>query len=445
MKNNESIAASNSRELLFVTDVPAWRCRTGAQQRIMGLIDYFSGLGWPVSICYLGSRVDERNFLIRTNDIEGLERFERLSVVSLSDDWKPDSLWERLTWQIRCMAHRCRSVFPKPAPSLPAAPPFAKRLTDFESPEFHRRFHRLVGKKKPDIVIIEYLSLVYLVPPPSDRKGILYWVDTHDVLSARCQQFQQLGMKHWIELSASEEQQAVNRFDGIIAIQPNEATQFKEMVTHDQPVVVAGHAFVREKNSVTLCAVDPPEISQVTSKKFTFGVLASNNAVNVQGVRWLRDEVWPLFQQELAASAHEVQLIVAGTVCSEIQRPELPRGFTCHGPVGPLQDFYDRVHVVLNPVQWGTGLKIKNVEALGFGKPLITTSHSIDGWKIPSQNQVLPWIEANTVSEFSSAMTLLVNDDNLRQRMAADALRISQTNLSCDVVYQDLKNCFLNH
>ena len=42
---------------------------------------------------------------------------------------------------------------------------------------------------------------------------------------------------------------------------------------------------------------------------------------------------------------------------------------------------YDKADVVVNPAVVGSGLKIKNIEALGRGKVLVITSHSgtVDG------------------------------------------------------------------
>ena len=42
--------------------------------------------------------------------------------------------------------------------------------------------------------------------------------------------------------------------------------------------------------------------------------------------------------------------------------------------------FYSVVGVALSPVRFGGGLKIKVFEALSFGKPVLATQHSIDGF-----------------------------------------------------------------
>jgi glycosyltransferase involved in cell wall biosynthesis len=41
-----------------------------------------------------------------------------------------------------------------------------------------------------------------------------------------------------------------------------------------------------------------------------------------------------------------------------------------------LPDFYRRCDVVVNPVAWGTGLKIKTIEALAFHRPVLASEHA---------------------------------------------------------------------
>ena len=42
--------------------------------------------------------------------------------------------------------------------------------------------------------------------------------------------------------------------------------------------------------------------------------------------------------------------------------------------------FYNSIDVALSPVRFGSGLKIKVFEALSYGKPVLATQHSIDGF-----------------------------------------------------------------
>jgi hypothetical protein len=49
------------------------------------------------------------------------------------------------------------------------------------------------------------------------------------------------------------------------------------------------------------------------------------------------------------------------------------------GPVDSLADFYGEVDAVINPMLGGTGLKIKTLEALAFGRAFVGTASALDG------------------------------------------------------------------
>ncbi len=51
----------------------------------------------------------------------------------------------------------------------------------------------------------------------------------------------------------------------------------------------------------------------------------------------------------------------------------------CLGEMASIGDFYDQVDVVLAPIELGGGMKVKIVEAMMHGVPVITTSHGAEG------------------------------------------------------------------
>src|SRR5690606_23045427 len=54
-------------------------------------------------------------------------------------------------------------------------------------------------------------------------------------------------------------------------------------------------------------------------------------------------------------------------------------GLTLLGPVADADELYAGVDLVLNPHEGGTGLKIKTVEALARGRPVIGTAEAFAG------------------------------------------------------------------
>jgi glycosyltransferase involved in cell wall biosynthesis len=49
------------------------------------------------------------------------------------------------------------------------------------------------------------------------------------------------------------------------------------------------------------------------------------------------------------------------------------------GPVDQVASFYDRIDVAVAPVERGGGMKVKVVEAMMHGVPVVATEHAKDG------------------------------------------------------------------
>jgi glycosyltransferase involved in cell wall biosynthesis len=100
--------------------------------------------------------------------------------------------------------------------------------------------------------------------------------------------------------------------------------------------------------------------------------LASKALFNLHAYDWFVDNVW----KDLRGG--NASLEVAGTLCLVTGRPRADRIIHL-GIVERPANAYARCHVMVNPVQAGSGLKMKNVEAMAHGRPVITTSLGAEG------------------------------------------------------------------
>jgi glycosyltransferase involved in cell wall biosynthesis len=474
--------------ILFATDVPFWRRETGAHQRIANLIGFLQKRQFPVSTVFLGSLDSTDPGNDAPTDLTNVPRDDRqvisqqgFSVWSIIDDWKPGHLLERLRWQIRCLWHGIkragtfffnrgqRNACSKPVPQQ------TRRLSDFESPEFFQRFQRQVTKQRPDVVIIEYVTLSYLVKPHPRPESPRYWIDTHDLLAARKQQFEAFGFPHWLDIELPEEAECLKKFDMILAIQPREAEQMLELTHQQTKVLVVGHAIdLGQTNgfqpprpghfsgdeSAPLQPTDNiinqlcPPISGTTTVKI--GYLASYNAANAQALHWFLEQVWPAL---IDLCRSPISLIVAGGICQTLSSLDKDRdkdrcfvgGVHLLESVPSVPEFYQSIDIIINPIQFGSGLKIKTIEALTFGKPLVTTSHGILGLEelirhsavSASETSGRPLAAANSAREMVEILAELIARPEIRSEIGKNGYHFAKKFLSPDFVYRDLINSLL--
>jgi hypothetical protein len=300
-------------------------------------------------------------------------------------------------------------------------------IADYRWPWAINAFQDSIRAFEPDSIIIEYVKLSYLLEALSvrQRNKIHCLLDTHDILHLRNQQFQQRGLVHWLDISREEETKLVQLFDTILAIQNEEASLFRDLAP-DQNVLVCGHA---------PAPLPSPKIRRSTSSILTVGYLGSANASNLQSITNFISRSWKNISDRC-----NIRLVIAGMICELIAEttPGLLKensNITTIGCIEELTDFYHQIDIVINPVEFGTGLKIKNCEAVFFGKPLITTTMGMDGLGgEPSESLKV----CNSPEEWIACLIQLAQNQPKRLSLQKAAAKLSQTGFSDQEVYSEL-------
>jgi SAM-dependent methyltransferase len=216
---------------------------------------------------------------------------------------------------------------------------------------------RLSDAIEPGVIVSSYVfmsrSLGLL------RREALKVIDTHDVFSTKGRKVVQFGVADDLALSPDEERAMLRRADLLVAIQPDEERELRELAP-DRRVVTAGVDFELAGSSAE--ATDPVVLC-----------VASSNAMNVRGMRDFISLAWPLVRQEVPGA----RLHVVGPVCDAVD-PGV-EGVELLGRVDKLDDAYARARVVINPALAGTGLKIKTLEALSHLRPIVVWPSGVDG------------------------------------------------------------------
>ncbi len=218
------------------------------------------------------------------------------------------------------------------------------------------------------IVHQPWLSRVLACVP----KGIKKYLFKHDNFAGRAALFERQGLparSAWLNLEEAEQARCMKRADIIFAIQDEEKALYERQLCSQRQVVIFKIPFP-DNTRLPL-----PRVHD----KLAVGVLASDNESNRHAVgdfliRWERE-----------SRLHGcTELHIAGDVCNFIKS----RDPSVHllGRVENLERFYADLHLVINPDFSGTGIKIKSLEALSYGRPLLCGGAGSRGL-----NAVHPW------------------------------------------------------
>ncbi len=233
----------------------------------------------------------------------------------------------------------------------------------------------------------------------------------HDLLSARIGRFQQAGLPlDCPHLSPDREMRWLSGAGTVLAAQEREAEAIRPKVK--SRVLVA---------PVTLRPRALAPASLVAGRCLFVG---SNIQPNRTGLAFLLREVWP----QVRAAVPGASLTVVGTVCQALsefgtESDLRARGIRGLGLVDSLEGEYARAAVCLVPLLVGSGIKIKLLEALGFGKAIVSTSVGIQGLEAWAAETVLV---ADSALDFAEAIACLLSRDDLRAVREASALQLAE-------------------
>lgn len=134
---------------------------------------------------------------------------------------------------------------------------------------------------------------------------------------------------------------------------------------------------------------------------------------NVDGLRWFVREIWP----RIGSARPQARLDVVGH-CGDVLRRELEAlgGVVVHGFVDDLIDVFGRASLSVAPIRFGTGTRVKILESMAHGCPVVTTTPGCDGLDVVYGRDVLVADEADLLA---STCVRLLEDRGLRRRVGA--------------------------
>jgi len=134
---------------------------------------------------------------------------------------------------------------------------------------------------------------------------------------------------------------------------------------------------------------------------------------NRQAVLWFARKIFPRIRKEVPdAEFWIVGNHPAKDVCRLAQRP----GIHVAGTVDDVRGYYARAKVAVAPYRYGEGTRIKVVEALACGTPLVSTPVGCQGFDVKDEEHV---VIAQTETDFCNGVVGLLRDAARARRLAA--------------------------
>jgi len=267
---------------------------------------------------------------------------------------------------------------------------------------------RAAGRTPVDLLQIEYAQLAPYARGVAARTRVL---DLHNVESAAVRSLAAIhsapaGLFLSLEAAALRriERRALTDFDAVVTVSEEER---ERLGTGPAPLLVCPNGWDAD---APLPFGDEP---------IAVFVALLGWGPNADAAVWLGQEVWPAVRARLPAAS----LLLVGRDPTAKVRALTGHGIAVSGSVPDVGPYLARARVATAPLRAGGGSRLKILEALAAGRPVVATSVGAEGLlDLAGRGLVV----ADSAAAFADALVSLLDDRTLAERLGLrghDAVR----------------------
>ena len=284
----------------------------------------------------------------------------------------------------------------------------------FISKDFEVLLKKVLTENTYDIVQMETLFMspyISIIRKMSKAKIVLRAHNIEHLIWKRVASITKNPLKKWYlnHLSSTlenYEKNIITSYDGIVPISVMDE-QFFTTVSH---IPVETISFGINYDNFSLSESFPEEIS-------LFHIGSMNWMPNIEGISWFLDKVWPVVYE----NHPNLKLYLAGReMPAWLENTKLPNVVVV-GEVADAHEFIMSKCVSIAPLFSGSGIRIKIIESMALGKPVISTTIGAEGINYTSAKDILI---ADNEKEWIDAITTLVNDKVRCKEIGLNAARL---------------------
>jgi glycosyltransferase involved in cell wall biosynthesis len=229
-----------------------------------------------------------------------------------------------------------------------------------------------------------------------------YRAQTHPLQRLRC-------WLSWRKTTRYEDR-LFRQFNLCVVVSEQDRVASLQMLPHYRgPVEVVSNGVDCDRNRPGLQPSDPVRL--VFSGALTY-------QANYDAVQYFLKEIYPIIQQ----ARPEVTLLITGaTTGVDLERLPLSRGVTLTGYVDDIRPIVSGSSVCIVPIQEGGGTRLKILEAMALGTPVVSTTKGAEGIEARHGEHLLL---ADDPASFADCTLNLMRDPSLRQRITGNARRL---------------------
>lgn len=165
--------------------------------------------------------------------------------------------------------------------------------------------------------------------------------------------------------------------------------------------------------------------------------------MNVDAIIYFYENILPYIRKEIP----DVKLTIAGAKPDKklLNLAKIDKNVVVTGEVDDMRPYVGGSKVVIVPLRIGAGTRLKILEAMAQGKPVVSTSVGCEGLEVTPDKDI---IVADDPKEFANRTIDLLRDEGLRLKIGLDGRKLAATKYDWEIivgklysVYEEVISC----
>ncbi len=298
-----------------------------------------------------------------------------------------------------------------------------------------RLVDRIASETNFDVVHADQLNMAQYAARVSGVHKIL---DAHNALWLLYQRLWKtmgFGPKKWLlnrdwRLLKAYEGQICRQFEATLAVSQEDKAALEE--ASGQPLNIA----------TIPIAIDTDEVAKVNPQPEANHILHIGTMFwppNVDGILWFLREIFPLIRAQRPNITFDV--VGANPPPEIVAFNKDGSGVNVTGYIVDPAPFLAKTGVMVVPLRSGGGMRVKILNALAQGLPIVSTTIGCEGIAVENGKHLLI---ADTPEEFAEATLRLLADDQLAGELRCNGRKLIQSTYDYRAACQPLENIYQN-
>jgi polysaccharide biosynthesis protein PslH len=286
-------------------------------------------------------------------------------------------------------------------------------LLNYTTEGMKQALAKLLAESHFDVIQVESIHLMnYLPLIRSTQRGPLAICDWHNIESELMHQYSNRAndfarrayARKTARLMKDSEKRALTEFDAHVAVSERDAERLRSINPHSDISVI--------ENGVD--AVHFAGEHSGRKKRLVF-VGSMDYHANIDGAISFARNVWPELQQK---RPELIFTIVGRDPAPTVRQLSSVQGIEVTGSVEDVRPYYHEAVAAVIPLNVGGGSRLKILEAMAAGVPVVSTSQGAEGLEVQDDENILL---ADGPLQLAEAIARVLDDEALRRKLVTSA------------------------